>query len=110
LQTPLFRVRNKKVTKYCYNETERDAAAKELTTLYRGMKIEISRFKGLGEISPNEFKDFIGENIRLDAVNVKKGDSVANLLSYYMGKNTPQRQQFIIENLRIEEDLVEEEK
>ena len=110
LQTPLFRVRNKKVTKYCYNETERDAAAKELATLYRGMKIEISRFKGLGEISPNEFKDFIGENIRLDAVNVKKGDSVANLLSYYMGKNTPQRQQFIIENLRIEEDLVEEEK
>jgi topoisomerase-4 subunit B len=64
----------------------------------------------LGEISPNEFKDFIGENIRLDAVNVKKGDSVANLLSYYMGKNTPQRQQFIIDNLRIEEDLVEEEK
>lgn len=110
LQTPLFRVRNKKVTKYCYNETERDAAAKELATLYRGMKIEISRFKGLGEISPNEFKDFIGENIRLDAVNVKKGDSVANLLSYYMGKNTPQRQQFIIDNLRIEEDLVEEEK
>ncbi len=105
LQTPLFRVRNKKVTKYCYSETERDAAAKEI-----GSTAEITRFKGLGEISADEFKFFIGKDIRLDAVNVKKGDSIANLLSYYMGKNTPQRQQFIIDNLRIEEDLVEEEK
>ncbi len=105
LQTPLFRVRNKKVTKYCYSEAERDAAAKEI-----GSTAEITRFKGLGEISADEFKFFIGKDIRLDAVNVKKGDSIANLLSYYMGKNTPQRQQFIIDNLRIEEDLVEEEK
>ncbi len=105
LQTPLFRVRNKKVTKYCYSEAERDAAAKEI-----GSTAEITRFKGLGEISADEFKFFIGKDIRLDAVNVKKGDSIANLLSYYMGKNTPQRQRFIIDNLRIEEDLVEEEK
>jgi topoisomerase-4 subunit B len=105
LQTPLFRVRNKKVTKYCYSDEERQAAIKEI-----GASAEITRFKGLGEISADEFKNFIGSDIRLDAVNIKKGDSIANLLSYYMGKNTPQRQQFIIENLRIEEDLVEEEK
>ena len=105
LQTPLFRVRNKKVTKYCYSDEERQAAIKEI-----GSTAEITRFKGLGEISADEFKSFIGSDIRLDAVNVKKGDSIANLLSYYMGKNTPQRQQFIIDNLRIEEDLVEEEK
>ncbi|MBP5668648.1 MAG: type IIA DNA topoisomerase subunit B, partial [Salinivirgaceae bacterium] len=105
LQTPLFRVRNKKVTKYCYSDEERQAAIKEI-----GASAEITRFKGLGEISADEFKNFIGSDIRLDAVNIKKGDSIANLLSYYMGKNTPQRQQFIIDNLRIEEDLVEEEK
>ncbi len=104
LQTPLFRVRNKKVTKYCYSEAERDDAAKEI-----GSTAEITRFKGLGEISPDEFKNFISKDIRLDLVNIKMGDNLANLLSYYMGKNTPQRQQFIIENLRIEEDLVEEE-
>ncbi|MBR2195737.1 MAG: type IIA DNA topoisomerase subunit B [Salinivirgaceae bacterium] len=105
LQTPLFRVRNKKVTKYCYSDEERLAAIKEI-----GASAEITRFKGLGEISADEFKNFIGSDIRLDAVNVKKGDSIANLLSYYMGKNTPRRQQFIIDNLRIEEDLVEDEK
>ncbi|MBR5644462.1 MAG: type IIA DNA topoisomerase subunit B [Salinivirgaceae bacterium] len=105
LQTPLFRVRNKKVTKYCYNDEERQAAIKEI-----GASAEITRFKGLGEISADEFKHFIGKDIRLDAVNIKKGDNIANLLSYYMGKNTPQRQQFIIDNLRIEEDIVEEEK
>ena len=103
LQTPLFRVRNKKVTKYCYSEEERNAAAKEI-----GSTAEITRFKGLGEISADEFKNFIGSDIRLDAVNIKMGDNIANLLSYYMGKNTPQRQQFIIDNLRIEEDLVDE--
>lgn len=104
LQTPLFRVRNKKITKYCYTEAERDAAAKEI-----GSTAEITRFKGLGEISWDEFKNFIGKDMRLDLVNIKMGDNIANLLSYYMGKNTPQRQQFIIENLRIEEDLVEAE-
>ena len=105
LQTPLFRVRNKKVTKYCYSDAERDAAVKEI-----GSTAEITRFKGLGEISADEFKNFIGSDIRLDAVNIKKGDNIANLLLYYMGKNTPQRQQFIIENLRVEKDEVEEEK
>ena len=105
LQTPLFRVRNKKVTKYCYSDEERNAAAKEI-----GSTAEITRFKGLGEISADEFKNFIGSDIRLDAVNIKMGDNIANLLSYYMGKNTPQRQQFIIDNLRIEEDIIEEDK
>ncbi|MDA3890298.1 MAG: DNA topoisomerase IV subunit B [Salinivirgaceae bacterium] len=102
LDTPLFRVRNKKKTFYCYSEEERIAAMKEL-----GANSEITRFKGLGEISPNEFKYFIGKDIRLDPVNIKKGDSISDLLSFYMGKNTPDRQQFIIENLRIEEDLPE---
>lgn len=91
------------MTKYCYSEAERDDAAKEI-----GSTAEITRFKGLGEISPDEFKNFIGKDIRLDLVNIKMGDNIANLLTYYMGKNTMQRQQFIIDNLRIEEDLVEE--
>lgn len=100
LQTPLFRVRNKKKTIYCYSEEEREAAMKEL-----GTNPEITRFKGLGEISPDEFVHFIGKDIRLDPVNIKKGDSINELLEFYMGKNTPDRQQFIIENLRIEEEL-----
>ncbi|MGD9993761.1 MAG: DNA topoisomerase IV subunit B [Salinivirgaceae bacterium] len=100
LQTPLFRVRNKKKTIYCYSEEEREAAMKEL-----GTNPEITRFKGLGEISPDEFVHFIGKDIRLDPVNIKKGDSINDLLEFYMGKNTPDRQQFIIENLRIEEEL-----
>jgi len=102
LDTPLFRVRNKKKTFYCYSDEEREAALKEL-----GANPEITRFKGLGEISPNEFKHFIGKDIRLDPVNIKKGDSISELLEFYMGKNTPDRQQFIIENLRIEEDIPE---
>ena len=103
LQTPLFRVRNKKKTIYCYSDNEREKAIKQL-----GAKPEITRFKGLGEISPDEFKNFIGREIRLDPVNIKKGDSISTLLDFYMGKNTPDRQQFIIENLRIEEDLTEQ--
>ncbi len=98
LQTPLFRVRSKTETRYCYSEDERDFAEREL-----GKKVEITRFKGLGEISPDEFEDFIGSNIRLDAVVVPAGASVEKTLSYYMGKNTPERQDFIVENLRIEE-------
>lgn len=100
LQTPLFRVRNKKETRYCYTEEERINALKEL-----GANPEITRFKGLGEISPDEFKHFIGKDIRLDPVTLIKGDSVSNLLEFYMGKNTPERQNFIIENLVIEEDV-----
>lgn len=100
LQTPLFRVRNKKKTFYCYSDEEKESAIKEL-----GANPEITRFKGLGEISPDEFKNFIGKEIRLDPVNIKKGDSIADLLEFYMGKNTPDRQQFIIENLRIEEEV-----
>jgi topoisomerase IV subunit B len=103
LQTPLFRVRNKKKTTYCYSDTERDAAIREL-----GPNPEITRFKGLGEISPDEFKNFINHNIRLEPVTLRKADNVAELLEFYMGKNTPDRQDFIIENLRIEEDIVEE--
>lgn len=101
LQTPLFRVRNKKKTIYCYSEDERLAAVNEL-----GKNAEITRFKGLGEISPDEFKNFISEkDIRLDPVVLKKEDSVGDMLKFYMGKNTPDRQEFIIENLRIEEDV-----
>jgi len=103
LQTPLFRVRNKKKTSYCYNHEEREAAMKEL-----GPNPEITRFKGLGEISPDEFKNFISSNIRLEPVTLVKADNVADLLEFYMGKNTPERQDFIIDNLRIEEDVVEE--
>ena len=99
LQTPLFRVRNKKETRYCYSEDERRAAIKAL-----GPKPEITRFKGLGEISPDEFQHFIGKNIRLDPVIIPKGMTTKDLLAFYMGKNTPERQEFIIENLRIEQD------
>ncbi len=98
LQTPLFRVRNKKSTHYCYTDEERHAAIRKL-----GKSPEITRFKGLGEISPDEFKHFIGKSMRLDPVILKKGQSLAELLSFYMGKNTPTRQNFIIENLRYEE-------
>lgn len=100
LQTPLFRVRNKKETRYCYTDEERQLAIKEL-----GANPEITRFKGLGEISPDEFKNFIDDKIRLDPVTLTKGDSVTNLLEFYMGKNTPERQTFIIDNLVIEEDI-----
>ncbi len=102
LQTPLFRVRNKKETIYCYTPEEKSKAMSKL-----GPNPEITRFKGLGEISPDEFKFFIGKDIRLDPVRLKKEDSVTKLLPFYMGKNTAERQEFIIENLRIEEDLVE---
>jgi topoisomerase-4 subunit B len=102
LQTPLFRVRNKKVTKYCYSEQEKQAAVTAL-----GASHEITRFKGLGEISAGEFKDFIGENIRLDPVNLHHLYSTDELLSFFMGKNTQERQEFIIENLRVEKDLIE---
>jgi topoisomerase-4 subunit B len=104
LDTPLFRVRNKQETIYCYDETEKQAAIKKL-----GSKPEITRFKGLGEISPEEFGKFIGEDIRLQPVLLEQGEHIQQLLEYYMGKNTPQRQDFIIDNLRIELDLVEEE-
>jgi len=99
LQTPLFRVRNKKKTEYCYSEQERDAAVKTLAT-----GVEITRFKGLGEISPDEFKNFIGEQIRLDPVILNKNESIVEMLEFYMGKNTPDRQDFIIERLHVEKD------
>ena len=102
LETPLFRVRNKKETIYCYSEEEKQAAVNKL-----GSKPEITRFKGLGEISPDEFGTFIGENIRLQPVLLTKESHLAKLLEFYMGKNTPDRQDFIIENLRIELDKVE---
>ena len=127
LQTPLFRVRNRKtkirnkqvvaaeqekskgkksdfITRYCYNEEERLNAITEL-----GPDPEITRFKGLGEISPDEFAGFIGEDIRLEQVTLHKTDQVQKLLEYYMGKNTPERQNFIIDNLVIEEDRPEDE-
>jgi len=100
LQTPLFRVRNKKETVYCYSEEERLAALARL-----GANPEITRFKGLGEISPDEFKHFIGKDMRLDQVSLKKEDAVQDLLSFYMGKNTSERQNFIIDNLVVEEDI-----
>ena len=99
LQTPLFRVRNKKETIYCYNEQERIAAIEKL-----GPKPEITRFKGLGEISPNEFAGFIGEDIRLEPVILKRDSEIEKLLKYYMGKNTPDRQEFIIDNLVVEKN------
>ena len=102
LQTPLFRVRNKKITRYCYTEEEKLAAIDEC-----GKSVEITRFKGLGEISPDEFKAFIGPEMRTDAVHLDAHSPIRELLSFYMGKNTPERQQFIIENLRIEQDIVE---
>jgi len=103
LDTPLFRVRNKKETIYCYSNEEKQAAVKKL-----GNKPEITRFKGLGEISPDEFAGFIGDDIRLQPVIVKKESHLAKTLEFYMGKNTPDRQDFIIDNLKIELDTVEE--
>ena len=105
LQTPLFRVRNKKETIYCYSEQERIDAIGKLKP-----NPEITRFKGLGEISPDEFKHFIGEDIRLDPVMLDKDMSIEELLSFYMGKNTPTRQEFIINNLKVELDIVEDKK
>lgn len=104
LQTPLFRVRNKKETRYCYTPEEKYRAVAEL-----GPNPEITRFKGLGEISPEEFRHFIGKDMRLEPVRMKKSDSVNGYLEFFMGKNTPERQDFIIDNLRIEEDILEEE-
>ena len=104
LQTPLVRVRNRKKTFYCYSDEERQRAIAEC-----GAGVEITRFKGLGEISSVEFKEFIGENMRLDRVRLTKDDPIHDLLEFYMGKNTFERQGFIIDNLRIEEDLVEQD-
>lgn len=104
LQTPLFRVRNKKETIYCYSEEEKGKAVRRL-----GGRPEITRFKGLGEISPGEFGLFIGQEMRLDPVILSKDTTIKQLLTYYMGKNTPDRQEFIINNLRVEKDVVEEE-
>ena len=101
LETPLFRVRNRKETIYCYNEAEKQAAMRKL-----GRNPEITRFKGLGEISPDEFGKFIGENIKLEPVILTSDRSIQQVLTYYMGKNTPARQEFIIDNLRLEKDLV----
>jgi topoisomerase-4 subunit B len=100
LQTPLFRVRNKQETIYCYDETEKETAIKKLKN-----NPEITRFKGLGEISPDEFKRFIDKNIRLEPVTLSKADTISKLLGFYMGKNTPERQDFIINNLKIEEEV-----
>jgi len=104
LETPLFRVRDKKDTHYCYSEAEKQAAVKKL----RG-KAEITRFKGLGEISPDEFGDFIGSDIRLEPVLMSDNTNIKEILTYYMGKNTPVRQEFIIDNLKVEVDEIEEE-
>ncbi len=105
LQTPLFRVRNKKNTIYCYSEQERRDAIEQLKP-----KPEITRFKGLGEISPDEFQHFIGQDIRLDPIMLDNNMSIEELLSFYMGKNTPNRQEFIINNLKVELDLIEDDK
>ena len=102
LETPLFRVRNKKKTHYCYTEKERKDAIADI-----GVNAEITRFKGLGEISPNEFKHFIGAEMRLDPVILGKEATIQDLLQYYMGKNTKERQDFIIDNLRVEEDIID---
>jgi len=99
LQTPLFRVRNKKETIYCYSEVEKEVAVSSL-----GQSPEITRFKGLGEISPDEFKHFIGSSMRLDPVILQKSTSINEILDFYMGRNTPERQNFIIDNLRMEEE------
>jgi topoisomerase-4 subunit B len=104
LQTPLFRVRNKKETRYCYTPQERSDAMAEL-----GKNPEITRFKGLGEISPDEFVHFIGEDIRLDPIMLDEGMSIEDLLRFYMGKNTPDRQEFIIDNLKVELDVIEDQ-
>jgi topoisomerase-4 subunit B len=103
LQTPLFRVRNKQKTIYCYTDEERQRAIQQI-----GAKAEITRFKGLGEISPEEFAQFIGEDIKKDPVMLSQDAQIQKLLEYYMGKNTPDRQQFIINNLRVEKDIPEE--
>ena len=103
LQTPLFRVQNKKENFYCYTDEERQRAIKKC-----GSTAEITRFKGLGEISPEEFKDLIGENMRLDKVRLTKDDPISDMLEFYMGKNTFERQGFIIDNLRIEEDITDD--
>lgn len=103
LETPLFRVRNKKKTIYCYDDAERQAAIEEL-----GANAEITRFKGLGEISPEEFKNFIGEDMRKEPVTLNKESPIQKLLRFYMGDNTPERQEFIIDNLYVEKDLAEE--
>ena len=105
LQTPLFRVRNKKETHYCYSDEERQRALLKL-----GKSAEITRFKGLGEISPDEFKHFIGPDMRLEPVMITKDAAVQDLLDFYMGKNTPERQEFIIGNLKVEKDLVDDGK
>ena len=101
LQTPLFRVRNKKETFYCYTEQERLNAIKKI-----GKNAEITRFKGLGEISPDEFQHFIGKDIRLEPVSMKKEDAFKELLEFYMGKNSPNRQNFIIDNLVVDEEML----
>ena len=101
LQTPIFRVRNKEKTHYCYSESEKN----QILNSSKG-KFEITRFKGLGEISPNEFKNFIGDNIKLDPVIIDTSTTVEELLKFYMGKNTPDRQQFIIDNLKVELDII----
>ena len=103
LQTPIFRVRNKEKTHYCYSESEKN----DIVNSSNG-KFEITRFKGLGEISPDEFKNFIGDDIKLDPVIIDKSTTVEELLTFYMGKNTPDRQQFIIDNLKVELDLINE--
>ena len=103
LQTPLFRVRNKKETIYCYSESEKVEAMDKL-----GKNPEITRFKGLGEISPSEFKYFIGKDIKLDPVIIGKESTLEEMLQFYMGKNTPERQEFIIDNLVVEKDLIED--
>jgi topoisomerase-4 subunit B len=103
LETPLFRVRNKQETIYCYTEEEKQQAVAKL-----GGKPEITRFKGLGEISPEEFGNFIGDDIRLEPVILRKETTIPKLLEYYMGKNTQQRQEFIIDHLRTEKDVVED--
>jgi topoisomerase-4 subunit B len=103
LETPLYRVRNKKETIYCYSEDERINALNKL----KGSP-EITRFKGLGEISPDEFQFFIGDDIRLDPVMLDTQTSIENLLQFYMGKNTPDRQKFIINNLKVELDKIDE--
>jgi topoisomerase-4 subunit B len=104
LETPLFRVRNKKETLYCYTEEDKRAALAKL-----GATAEITRFKGLGEISPSEFGAFIGKDIKLEPIILRKDTTIHQLLTFYMGKNTPDRQKFIIDNLKIEKDIVEEE-
>ena len=96
LETPLFRVRNKQETRYCYSEAERDTAAAQL-----GKNAEITRFKGLGEINPNEFKQFIGKEMRLSQVEYAPKSDAAGILTFYMGKNTPERKDYIMENLVV---------